>query len=376
MARQDVELHHVVIAKRTDRYTAFPVLGSLDGGARLFTAVWPSALATHYGVGMDPVERVLLVSRDGGEHWAPNDDPEVPLAWEGVPFGALAEELPTGRRVAVWTGPWQDWPASRRAEAEGLRLGVYPHPQGDDRIVVGNNRIITQHQDERGAAWQRREFIVPEVAYVQGFRSGLLLADGQTLLFWLREGDESRYRRQAHIFRSGDGGNSWRLRAFPQDIYERTGDETFLLEVAPGQVLAMVRNANFPGGSGSLMECWSDDAGLTWSRPLQTAIRGYPAHLLRLRDGRILCTYGYRVPPMGVRACFSEDHGQTWDIEHEVILRDDGGTPSTLRPSGTGGGGDLGYPMSAELPDGSIFTVYYITTADGVTHAAGTRWRA
>ncbi|MAG37233.1 MAG: hypothetical protein CL878_13445 [Dehalococcoidia bacterium] len=381
MPRTDLELHHVVIYKRSDRYTAFPVLHALDSGARLLVGVWPRPHPSHYGVGIDPNERRLLVSRNGGDTWEPNDDPDAPAAWEGVPFGAMTAELSSGRQVAVWTGNWDDWPASRRAEAEGLRRGVYPHPTDDDRIVVGNTSIYVRRREQPGEPWQEREYIVPEAAYIQGFtRSGVLLADGQTLLFWLREGDQPRYQRQAHVFRSADGGLTWRLRSFPQDIFARTGDETVLLEVAPGQILAMMRNANTPGGGGHLMESWSDDAGLTWSRPLQTPIRGYPAHLLRLSDGRILCSYGYRFPPMGVRACFSEDDGNTWDIEHEVVLRNDGGTPSSLRSDGdgrsAGGGGDLGYPMSAELPDGSIFTLYYITTPDGVTHAAGTRWRA
>ena len=51
----------------------------------------------------------------------------------------------------------------------------------------------------------------------------------------------------------------------------------------------------------------------------------------------------------------------TWDTDNTYVLRDDGV-------------GDLGYPGSVQLPDGSILTVYYITLADGVTHSAATRW--
>jgi hypothetical protein len=42
---------------------------------------------------------------------------------------------------------------------------------------------------------------------------------------------------------------------------------------------------------------------------------------------------------------FSSDGGRTWD--RDWVLRDDG--PDW----------DLGYPCSAELPDGSLLTVYY-----------------
>ena len=48
---------------------------------------------------------------------------------------------------------------------------------------------------------------------------------------------------------------------------------------------------------------------------------------------------------MGQRAAISYDDGATW--QHDFIIRDDG-------PDG-----DLGYPASVELPDGSILTVYY-----------------
>lgn len=94
-----------------------------------------------------------------------------------------------------------------------------------------------------------------------------------------------------------------------------------------------------------------------------------------LPDGRILCSFGYRRDPMGVRAVLSHDGGKTWDIDNLILLRDDGGTPSQLR-SGTArsGGGDLGYPISTQLSDGSILTVYYITLEDGITRSVATRW--
>ena len=43
--------------------------------------------------------------------------------------------------------------------------------------------------------------------------------------------------------------------------------------------------------------------------------------------------------------------------------------PENARP-------DLGYPISTQLEDGAILTVYYITLDDGITHCACTRWRA
>jgi hypothetical protein len=142
-------------------------------------------------------------------------------------------------------------------------------------------------------------------------------------------------------------------------------------------VIAMIRNEPYnrklpPHEQGFLWQTHSDDGGRTWSAPRRTEIWGYPPHLLLTRDGDVLSTYGYRRRPYGVRACFSHDGGDTWDVEHEVILRSDA-LPDGPGP-GKGHPGDLGYPKTAELSDGSFFTVYYITLGDGVTHVAATKW--
>ena len=93
----------------------------------------------------------------------------------------------------------------------------------------------------------------------------------------------------------------------------------------------------------------SFDGGLSWSASRPTQMPGYPAHLLRLRNGWLLASYGRRVAPMGERACISIDEGKTWDVKNEIIL-------SNAVPQNPG---HLGYPSSIQLPDGTIWTVYY-----------------
>jgi len=48
---------------------------------------------------------------------------------------------------------------------------------------------------------------------------------------------------------------------------------------------------------------------------------GNPPHLIRLRDGRLAVTYGYRSPPYGIRARLSADEGQTWSREISRRIR-------------------------------------------------------
>jgi len=90
-----------------------------------------------------------------------------------------------------------------------------------------------------------------------------------------------------------------------------------------------------------------DRTAINW----RLGVWGLPSHLLRLRDDRLLMTYGHRRPPFGNQARLSADHGRSWS--EPVII------------SGDGTGGDLGYPSTVELRDGSLLTVWYEQMAGG-----------
>ena len=126
--------------------------------------------------------------------------------------------------------------------------------------------------------------------------------------------------------------------------------EPHVLQLPSGRIIMMIRATTIPYDDMNpkcvLWESYSDDNGITWAEPFATPLWGFPPHLLLLSDGRVVCSYGYRRPPFGQRACVSED-GVTWKRDDEVILRDD--APN----------GDLGYPASIELEPGLVLTVYY-----------------
>jgi Neuraminidase (sialidase) len=92
----------------------------------------------------------------------------------------------------------------------------------------------------------------------------------------------------------------------------------------------------------------SADAGRSWTF-VTTAVndtgRGNPPSLVKLADGRLVVTYGYRAQPYSIRARLSRDGGKTWETER--ILRADASD------------WDLGYTRSVQRRDGKIVTVYY-----------------
>lgn len=110
----------------------------------------------------------------------------------------------------------------------------------------------------------------------------------------------------------------------------------------------------------------SDDAGKTWAPPRKTDMRGHPVDLIQLADGRLLASYGIRPPlhdkPGGIRACFSRDNGETWEIASEVQLRRDFIN------------WDIGYPESHQFADGRVLTVYYYNLF-GRYFLGGTYWK-
>jgi hypothetical protein len=112
----------------------------------------------------------------------------------------------------------------------------------------------------------------------------------------------------------------------------------------------------------SLYQVTSTDGGQSWSRPEPTGIAGYPAHLVELADGRIVCTYGWRLPDYSIRAVVSTDRGRSWDPRSPIILR--AGLPNR----------DLGYPCTLVTADHTLCTFYYCQDLAGVTGIEMSFW--
>lgn len=114
-----------------------------------------------------------------------------------------------------------------------------------------------------------------------------------------------------------------------------------------GTLLAHIRVEQNRPHIFTIYQSESGDGGKTWSKPVRLLplTGGAPPHVLKHSSGMLICTYGYRQPPYGIKAMFSRDNGKTWDSGYDVYVNNVSG--------------DLGYPSSVELDDGSILTVFY-----------------
>jgi len=155
---------------------------------------------------------------------------------------------------------------------------------------------------------------------------------------------------------SDDDGLTWK---WLSDIPTRAGDdatksyhELHAAEADDGTIIAQIRNHN-QANSGWTLQTESKDGGKTWTEPRPICF-GLPSHLLKLRDGRLLMSYSHRRAPFGNQARVSSDHGKTWS--------------EAITISADGIGGDLGYPSTVELTDGTLLTVWYESMA-GKKHA-------
>lgn len=190
-----------------------------------------------------------------------------------------------------------------------------------------------------GVTWSSR-YAVP----VNSPHGPIALSDGRVLYpgkeLWSRE-------ERVGVCHSADDGQTWNWLA---SIPTRPGDdhrhyhELHGVECHSGKLVVHIRNHN-QANRGETLQTESTDGGRTWSVPHAIGIWGLPSHLLRLADGRLLMSYGYRRTPFGNQVRLSDDDGESWSA------------PLTI--SSDGHSGDLGYPSTVQCEDGSFVTVWY-----------------
>lgn len=360
-------LKHQIIYKEPFAYCAHPLIVALPNGDWL--VVFNHTIRRPFI--LHPPEdphyyNFMIRSQDQGKSWgAPRVVPAYD--WHGVECAGLTPLRNGTVLLNQWQFKWyprelakalasqmelmfvEDWLERIKLTGELETGTVIPDNPGEIAPWARGNGGTYVHLSTDGGATFQQTVEIDTHPYTGGYgmRPGVELPDGDILL---PLSDVPQYET-VFVVRSSDGGHSWGKPVEAARLAGHYFEEPTILALADGKVLMMLRDNN----THFLYQTMSYDNGFTWTPAQQTAIWGYPAHLLALPGGKIACIYGYRAEPYGIRLVLSHDLGETWDTGNIMEIRND--LPNR----------DLGYPSAILAPDGSIVCVYYGQDADGVT---------
>ena len=113
---------------------------------------------------------------------------------------------------------------------------------------------------------------------------------------------------------------------------------------------------------------WGSPDGATWSIPVPTGLPGQHCQPIAVGGERLVAVYVHRQDPPSLRAALSEDFGQTWRRDDELIFYDSrAGTESGFQTE-TRDFEDFwqdmmawrfGHPRGVLLANGDLFVAYY-----------------
>jgi hypothetical protein len=356
---------HRVVYREHHAYCSHPHSVALPGGDWLvvFNRTFRRPFILHPP--QDPYFHNLIIrSSDQGRTWSapvmvPGHD------WQGVECAGLTP-LPGGRVLLhQWRFRWLALPEARRRAhamlltlpgdlARGLELSPELEglgPAAPERLLPwarGPGRAYVHVSDDGGETWNRT-IELDTKPFVGGYnmRGAIRLPDGQIVLPLC---DIPAYER-VFVLHSADGGGSWGRPVLAAAEAGLLFEEPCALALGDGRILLLLRENRTRG----LYQTTSADGGRSWSKPAPTGILGYPAHLVALSDGRILCTYGDRSPDYSIRAVVSTDAGRTWAWRDPITVR-------ACLPNR-----DLGYPCTLVTANETLCTIYYCQDSAGIT---------
>ena len=293
-------IRHVVVYQRPGHFAGWPANNGIW--------MWKDEILVGFTLGdykvterTHPIDRdkptraVLARSLDGGDTWN-LEDPET-FVGDGNPAIRNSGELDLANPNLA------------------IRIGGPPpfHQEGNTFFA----------SFDRGKTWQGPYLFAGLEKYEITSRTDYLLNGSKEALLFMsavqpgvRAGD---HHDRAFVAKTRDGGKTFEFLSWI------TGEADAARSVMPSSarlsqneiVAALRRRQDDSGGSRNWIDLYASiDNGATWrfrSKVADTGqSNGNPPAMVRLRDARIVMTYGYRSKPYGVRARISRDKGKTW----------------------------------------------------------------
>ena len=165
----------------------------------------------------------------------------------------------------------------------------------------------------------------------------------------------SPLKNSNHLLVSYDKGLSWKYMSTVAKHDSISFSETSVYETPKGDIVAFMRT-EFYDDNACIARSKDGGKTFTWEK---MGFKGHPLAMVRLRDNRVLLTYGYRHPPYGIRARILNAECTDYATSKEFVIRDDGGNR------------DLGYSWPVLLSNNRVLVTYYFNKGNGSRHIAG-----
>jgi len=310
----------------------------------------------------------------GRLEWLRSSDDGITWSWPQVLYDSPIDDRDAGLvetargsiLVSTFTSIGYQTYLERAESAKPGKAGAFGDPKMLDEWRAAHRRLNDDDRKKEvgaymirstdgGVTWSAR-YSVP----VDSPHGPIVLRDGRLLY----PGKAIYGDGTIGVCESTDDGLTWDWLA---KIQNRPGDEVAKyhelhgVEATDGTLICHIRNHN-KNDAQETLQSESTDGGRSWSMPHTIGVWGLPSHLLRLKNGDLLMTYGHRRQPLGILARISHDHGKSWS------------TPITLTADGTSW--DLGYPSTVECDDGTLVTAWYEVQADSpLAQIRQARWK-